>query len=84
MSKKKSELLKGKFYYIFTTGGLHPSLIFKKSTRNKKITVSPFYSDSYGYDIIKHNKGICVKSKRDFRTHTSLNDWGCFLCIYFD
>ena len=36
MSKKKTELLKGKFYYIFTTGGPHPSLIFKKNKRKNK------------------------------------------------
>ena len=36
MSKKKCKLLKGRFYFIYTTGGQHPSLIFKKNRRKNK------------------------------------------------
>ena len=36
MSKSRNKLLRGKIYHVYTTGGPHPSLIFKKNRRKNK------------------------------------------------
>ncbi len=39
MSKKQIKLQKGKFYSIYTTGGSHPSKLYKKNKRKNKYYV---------------------------------------------
>ena len=46
MSKKKLKLLKGRFYSIFTTGGSHPSLLFRKNKRKNKYYIVVFDSSN--------------------------------------
>ena len=41
---KKAKLIRGKFYSIYTTGGSHPSLIFKINRRKNKYIVVVFDS----------------------------------------
>ena len=46
MSKRKKILLRGKFYAVYTTGGSHPSLLYKKNKRRNKYFVVVFDSSN--------------------------------------
>ena len=62
MSKNKIVLLKGKFYSIYTTGGSHPSLLFKKNRKKNKYYVIVFDSSNGRHrTILKHATSDNVK-----------------------
>ena len=43
---KKIRVIRGRFYSIYTTGGSHPSLVFKINRRKNKYVVVVFDSSS--------------------------------------
>ena len=84
MPKKKIFLLKGKFYSVYTTGGSHPSLLYKKNRRKNKYYVIVFDSPQGRHRTkLKHPTSNNVKesyvqnrpllgTKKDFGNHELL------------
>lgn len=46
MSRKRIRLLKGKIYHLYTVGGPHPSLIFKKNKKKNRYYAIVFDTSS--------------------------------------
>ena len=84
MSKKQPKLLRGKFYPIYTTGGSHPSLLYKKNHKKNQYHVVVFdSSDGRHRTKLKQPIGDGVKesyvqnrplltTKKDFGNHELL------------